>query len=98
MIIIHATFHIQPAKKDLFLKEMQPLIAASRAENGNISYNLLKDTENENVFNMEEVWQDQQAFSLHNASEHFTAFVSKAEDLLTAPLDIQSFEGQPLKI
>lgn len=98
MIIIHATFHIQPAKKDLFLKEIQPLITASKAENGNISYNLLKDTENENVFTMVEVWQDLQAVSLHNASEHFTAFVSKAKDFLTAPLDVQSFEGQPLKL
>ncbi|MDQ0200977.1 quinol monooxygenase YgiN [Neobacillus ginsengisoli] len=98
MIIIHAKFHINPAKQDAFLKEIQPLIAASKAENGNISYSLQKDTENENVFTMVEVWQDLQAVASHNSSEHFTAFVSKAKDFLTAPLDVKSFEGQPLKL
>jgi quinol monooxygenase YgiN len=98
MIIIHATFHINPAKQDTFLNEIQPLIVASKAESGNISYNLQKDTENENIYTMVEVWQDLQAVASHNSSEHFTVFVSKAKDFLTAPLDVKAFEGQPLKL
>ncbi len=96
MIIIHATFHIHAAKQDEFLQEIQPLIAASRAEKGNISYRLQKDTETEHVFTMIEVWQDMQAVSSHNSSEHFTSFVAKAKDFLTAPLDVKAFEGKPL--
>jgi quinol monooxygenase YgiN len=96
MIIIHATFHIHAAKQDGFLQEIQPLIAASRAENGNISYRLQKDTETENVFTMIEVWQDMQAVASHNSSEHFTSFVANAKDFLTAPLDVKAFEGKPL--
>lgn len=98
MIIIHATFHINPAKQDLFLEEIQPLITASREENGNISYRLQKDTENENVFTMVEVWQDMQAVASHNSSEHFTKFVANAKDFLTAPLEVKAFEGQLLKL
>ncbi|WP_026565806.1 putative quinol monooxygenase [Bacillus sp. UNC41MFS5] len=98
MIIIHATFHINPAKRDLFLEEIQPLIAASREENGNISYRLQKDTENENVFTMVEVWQDMQAVANHNSSEHFTKFVANAKNFLTAPLEVKAFEGHPLKL
>ncbi|MGG1397638.1 putative quinol monooxygenase [Bacillus salipaludis] len=98
MIIIHATFHINPSKQDLFLEEIQPLIAASREENGNLSYRLQKDTENENVFTMVEIWQDMQAVANHNASEHFTKFVANAKDFLTAPLEVKAFEGQPLKL
>lgn len=98
MIIIHATFYIDPAKQDTFLNEIQPLIVAAKAKSGNISYSLQKDTENENVFTMVEVWQDLQAVASHNSSEHFTAFVSKAKDFLTAPLDVKAFEGHSLKL
>lgn len=98
MIIIHATFHINPAKEELFLKEIQPLIAASRAENGNISYRLQKDTEKENVYTMVEVWQDLQSVGSHNSSAHFTAFTAKAREYLTAPLEVQAIEGQMMKL
>ncbi|PLS02243.1 putative quinol monooxygenase [Neobacillus cucumis] len=98
MIIIHATFHINPEKLDMFLEEIQPLIAASREENGNVSYRLQKDVENENVFTMVEVWKDMQAVASHNSSEHFTKFVAKAKEFLTAPLEVQAFEGQTLKL
>ncbi|WP_102693463.1 putative quinol monooxygenase [Rummeliibacillus pycnus] len=97
MIIIHATFHINPEKKGMFLEEIQPLIATSREENGNISYRLQKDIENENVFTMVEIWEDMQAVASHNSSEHFTSFVTKAKGFLTAPLDVKAFDGQPLK-
>lgn len=98
MIIIHATFQINPAKENLFLEEIQPLISASREENGNISYRLQKDVENEHVFMMVEVWQDMQAVASHNSSDHFTKFVAKAKDFLAAPLEVKAFEGQPLKL
>ncbi|WP_285766965.1 putative quinol monooxygenase [Peribacillus sp. SI8-4] len=96
MIIIHAVFNINPAKQDAFLADIQPLIEASRAEIGNVSYNLHKDTENDNQFTMVEVWEDKQAVASHNSSEHFTSFVGKAKEFLTAPLDVKAFDGQPL--
>ncbi|MDM5155326.1 putative quinol monooxygenase [Bacillus sp. DX1.1] len=97
MIIIHAVFHVDAAKQQAFLEEIQPLITASREESGNISYDLYKDTEKENVFTMVEVWQDAGAVASHNASEHFTSFVAKASNFLTAPLDVKAFDGQPLQ-
>jgi quinol monooxygenase YgiN len=97
MIIIHATFLIKPTMQDQFLEEIQPLIAASRAEEGNISYRLQKDVENEDIFTMVEVWQDKDAVASHNTSESFTTFVANVKKFLTAPLDVKAFEGQPLK-
>jgi quinol monooxygenase YgiN len=98
MIIIHASFHVNPAKQDAFLTELQPVIAASCEESGNISYNLHKDTENDNVFTMVEVWEDAQAVASHNQSSHFTSFIGKAKEFLTAPLDVKTFDGQPVKL
>ncbi|MGE7762183.1 putative quinol monooxygenase [Peribacillus sp. NPDC097895] len=98
MIIIHAVFNINPAKQDAFLEEIQPLIEASRAESGNVSYNLHKATEKDNQFTMVEIWQDKQAVASHNSSEHFTSFVGKAKEFLTAPLDVKAYDGQPLSL
>ncbi len=47
MIIIHATFQVDPAKQQTFLEEIRPLIHSSREESGNISYDLYKDIEKE---------------------------------------------------
>ncbi|PEE44785.1 putative quinol monooxygenase [Bacillus pseudomycoides] len=97
MIIIHAVFQVDPAKQQAFLEEIQPLIHGSREESGNVSYDLYKDTEKENVYTMVEVWQDAEAVASHNTSKHFTSFVSKANQFLTAPLDIKVYDGQPVK-
>ncbi|WP_172196070.1 putative quinol monooxygenase [Saccharibacillus qingshengii] len=96
MIIIHATFHINPAKEADFLNGITPVITASQAEEGNISYDLHKAVGQENVYTMVEVWTGQDAVALHNKSAHFTAFAATAAEYLTAPLNLKAFEGQVL--
>ena len=79
------------------LEEIRPLIHSSREESGNISYDLYKDIEKENVYTMVEVWKDEAAVASHNTSEHFTSFVSKVKQFLTAPLDIKAYNGELVK-
>lgn len=93
MIIIHAGFQIKPDEEAAFLTEIRSLIQESRSESGNISYDLMKDTEHDHAYTMVEVWKDAEAVGSHNASDHFQAFVSKAPQYLSAPLSIKSFEG-----
>ncbi|PEX82906.1 putative quinol monooxygenase [Bacillus cereus] len=97
MIIIHAIFQVDPAKQQSFLEEIQPLLHGSREESGNVSYDLYKDTEKESTYTMVEVWKDEAAVAAHNTSEHFTSFVSKAAQFLTAPLDIKVYNGELVK-
>lgn len=96
MIIIHAEFKIQEDKEQAFLEEIRPLLTASKAENGNITYDLMKSTENKCAYTMIEVWQDMMAVESHNKSEHFTSFVNKAPQFLAAPLDVKLYEGTEL--
>lgn len=96
MIIIHAVFHVNPELEDQFLEEVKPLVVASAAEEGNLSYELFRHTEQENVFIMVETWRDPEAVAEHNSSEHFTAFAAKAGTFLSAPLDIKVFNGTPV--
>ncbi|MBE3102675.1 MAG: antibiotic biosynthesis monooxygenase [Bacilli bacterium] len=94
MIITHAGFHVNAEKELLFLEEIRTLITGSRAESGNISYNLMKDTEKEFVYTMVEVWADAAAVDSHNKSDHFTAFVGNASQYLAAPLNVRLYEGK----
>lgn len=97
MIIIHAMLHVDPKKQQAFIEDIRPLIAASRAESGNVSYDLMKDTEKENVYTMVEVWKDVEAVESHNVSEHFTSFVGKASEYLTAPLDAKVSDARQME-
>jgi quinol monooxygenase YgiN len=97
MIIIHAEFQINPMKEQAFLEEIHPLVASSRAEDGNITYDLMKDTERKSVYTMVEVWKDSAAVESHNTSEHFTSFVGKAPDYLAAPLNVKIYEGNKVE-
>lgn len=93
MILIHAGFKVQADKEQAFLEEIRTLIAASRTENGNVSYDLMKDTEKDHEYTMVEVWQDMNSVENHNKSDHFTSFASKAPHYLAAPLRMKIYEG-----
>ncbi|MEH7402806.1 putative quinol monooxygenase [Gottfriedia acidiceleris] len=97
MIIIHAKMTIDSAKETKFLEEMTSLLELSRAEEGNISYDLTKQTDSENEYIMVEIWQDLNAVNAHNTSAHFTAFAEKASDYLSAPIQINLFEANKIK-
>lgn len=96
MIIIHAEMKVNREVEAEFLEAVQQLIESSRAEAGNVSYKLLKDTDQNDTYLMIEKWEDQQAVEAHNASSHFQTFVAKAPKYLTAPLQVQAFMGQPI--
>lgn len=96
MIIIHAEMKVNRDVEAEFLESVQELIKSSRAEAGNVSYKLLKDTDKDDTYLMIEQWKDQEAVEAHNASSHFQAFVAKAPQYLTAPLQIEAFVGQPI--
>ncbi|GKS10900.1 monooxygenase [Paenibacillus chitinolyticus] len=98
MIIIHAAMRLQPGKDDAFLKEILPLVEASRGESGNVSYDLYKHAEKEYAYTMVEVWKDQQAVNSHNSSAHFTAFTGKAGEFLAAPLDVKVYAAEAVKV
>ncbi|MGB3260749.1 putative quinol monooxygenase [Paenisporosarcina sp.] len=93
MILIHAGFQLQADKEQSFLEEIRTLITASRTEIGNVSYDLMKDTEKEYEYMMVEVWQDMNSVENHNKSDHFTSFANKAPQYLAAPLRMKIYEG-----
>lgn len=97
MIIIHAHLQIKPDQEQTFLEAAQTLLSATRAEEGNMSYDLMKSTEQDYHYTVVEIWKDLEATTIHNASEHFTAFTQKAPTFMAAPMDLKVFSGEPIK-
>ncbi|PMC34432.1 antibiotic biosynthesis monooxygenase [Bacillus sp. UMB0899] len=96
MIIIHARMSVKPEKKEEFLHEIEAVMAGSRAEAGNNSYDLFQDPKDTNSFIMVESWKDMEAVQAHNASSHFQKFSAAAKEMLGAPLKADVFQAEKL--
>ncbi len=97
MFVIHANMLIKPEKVDEFLKEIDALVTASQAEEGNITYVLKRDIKQDNLFTMVEEWKDAEAMQQHNATPHFQKFVQDMQQFAAAPLDAKVFEATEIK-
>jgi quinol monooxygenase YgiN len=92
MFTIHAFFKVEPKHRDEFLAVAKKVVEGTRTEEGNISYNLLEDAEQPNVFVFLEKWQDQNALDIHEKTPHFGEFVKAVKGLLLEPFTADVFE------
>lgn len=88
MILIVAKFIVQQGQEPTFLKLVNELGEASRAENGNIEYTLHKKTDDPSTFCLIEKWKDQAAIDFHNSSSHFTTIVPIIGELAEVVIDV----------
>ncbi len=93
MLIIHAHLQVKPEQEQAFLDASKQLIEDSRAESGNISYDLKKSTDADHHYTMVEIWKNTGAVETHNSSEHFKAFVAQAQAFMAAPMDVNIYSG-----
>jgi len=88
MISIVAKFTVKQGKETEFLKLINELGKASRAEAGCVEYILHKDIKNASVLCLIEKWKDQEAVDIHNNTPHFTGIVPKIVELADAEIDV----------
>ena len=86
-IKIVAIVHIKPEYTEMLLPAFEKLVRASRAEEGNIHYDLHQEIGSPHHFVFVEGWKSQAAVDSHNASPHFQDFV-QALDSKTDRLEI----------
>ncbi len=84
MITIIATFNVKEECVDKFEALAKECIVASRNEEGNVDYHLYTGKEDKTKFFFVEVWKDDEAINIHNASEHFQKFVGEFGDLVSS--------------
>jgi quinol monooxygenase YgiN len=76
------------ASLESFQQYTTGLVAKSRQEEGNISYDLYQDTEQSTSFLFLEFYRDQEALDNHFSSEHLTIFLNQITPLLKSEPEI----------
>jgi quinol monooxygenase YgiN len=70
MLLIVGTFRLPPENADKARPAMAAMIAASRAEQGCLSYSYAEDVLEAGLIHVTEYWSDQEALDRHFASAH----------------------------
>ncbi|WP_017934252.1 putative quinol monooxygenase [Nocardioides sp. Iso805N] len=72
--VVSATWTVQPGKEDVVRDAIEKLTPPSRQEPGNVFYQAYQDPAEPTVFRLFEIYQDEDAYSAHGASEHFAEY------------------------
>lgn len=94
MILVTADVFLQPGKHAEFIAAANTCIAATRNEEGNLSYRLLADPEDNAKYTFVEEWASQQALDAHMQAPHFAAFGAAIGPLAAAPLAIKVYSAE----
>lgn len=92
MIVLHASFPIDPSKRDEALELIDSLVEASNREDGMVEYRATADVQDENTIRFFERYEDEAAFRHHSQTDHFQAFEERLPDLLAGQPAVHRFD------
>jgi quinol monooxygenase YgiN len=92
MIVVSGTLTIDPAKADLAEELTSKLVAETRKESGNVSYEYFRSHGDAGRWNVFEEWESEDALNTHMASPHMAEFMGAAGDLGITGVDIQRYD------
>jgi quinol monooxygenase YgiN len=72
--VVAATWTAKDGEEDTVLDAIKKLASASRDESGNRYYQATRDPEDPRVFFLFEIYDDEDAYKAHGASEHFQRY------------------------
>ncbi|MDA8125925.1 MAG: putative quinol monooxygenase [Deltaproteobacteria bacterium] len=98
MVIVIAKIAVQPGKKQEVFALAQTIIAATRTEEGCISYELLDDPQDAGACSFVERWTDMDALKRHMKTDHFLKWREASQGLLIAGRDqVGIYQAEALK-
>ena len=94
MIVIEARLKCNPGKRDEFLKEVQPIIATTRKEDGCLCYELFISTEDKDGLLFFERWVSRDALKKHTESPHMTEWIKRRADtgIMSVPAKVTVYD------
>ena len=78
---VMAMFVAKPGKAEELRALLTDMVVPSRAEQGNLQYNLWRDKADLGRFALEERYFDDAAVATHHATPHYRNYLSKINDL-----------------
>lgn len=92
MIVLHATFPLNPATREEALDLIEALVEQSQQEEGMIDYRAATDVSDPNMVRFFEQYEDAAAFEAHSQTDHFKQFEKRLPDLLAGEPEVLQFE------
>jgi quinol monooxygenase YgiN len=89
MIVVVGRVRTDEDRREELIRVGQTVAAASRQEDGCISYRLYEDTEQPNEFVFVEEWENDEALQRHFGTEHIGAFMPAVLGAIVAPPDVK---------
>jgi quinol monooxygenase YgiN len=92
MLVVRATFPIDPDRHDESLELIKTLAEHSNEEEGVIDYQVATDVDDPNIFRFFEQYEDEAAFEAHAKTDHFQEFEASLPDLLAGEPEVTQFD------
>ena len=88
-LTIIATLIARPGKEEALGVALGALVAPSRAEAGNINYDLHRSKNDSGTWVVYENWKSDEALEFHVKTPHFIAFAARLEELTESGVQLQ---------
>ena len=72
--VVSATWTSQPGQEGIVLDAIEKLTPPSREEPGNSFYQAFQDPAEPGIFRLFEIYDDEDAYAAHGASDHFQQY------------------------
>jgi len=92
VIVLHATFPIDPERREDALDLADHLVEESNREDGVVDYRAAVDVQDENRIRFFEQYEDEAAVEAHENSDHFQRFEEALPELLAGEPEVLRFE------
>ncbi|MCK0131389.1 antibiotic biosynthesis monooxygenase [Flavobacteriaceae bacterium F08102] len=79
-LTIIARIEAKEAHREFVKNELLKLLAITRAEEGNISYDLHEDNENPSIFLFHEKWVNRALWQKHMENDHLAHYIKVTDD------------------
>jgi len=92
MLVVHATFPIDPNHRHRAVEPMRELAEQFRTEDGIIDYRVTTDIDDRNLFRFVERYGREAAFGAHVETDRFAEFETVPPELLDGEPDVTRFD------
>ena len=75
-LVIIAQYRVRAGEEDKVEAALREMVAPTRAEAGNLDYQVFRDPSDSSLFVLFEKYDDEPAFDAHRASEHFATWLA----------------------
>ena len=89
MLALYVQCPVKPGCAQNFIAAASNLVKCTREEPGNIAYSVGCLADTPDVCCFVEIWQDEQALALHNASDHFKAGMEAIAPFTAGPSTVK---------